>query len=258
METTKLVDAHAHLLPPWFEKHKIGAVIKRAKQNGVIGIVNSSSDPKTHDFGIEVAKTYSNVKIAIGLQPTIVSKKNYEILRKYIDKNRDTVIAIGEVGLDYYWVKEEDKREEQRQYFKKIIQYANETDLPLVIHSRNAETDCLELLEDAVVPVYLHSFEGNKDEIERAIGLGFYIGVPTAVGSRRNWRKVAQRTPLSHLLLETDSPFMPFKPDINPNEPLWIRDAAEYIANLKGIELDVLASKTTANAEKFFNTVFDP
>ncbi len=252
MEDFQLVDSHTHLLPPWFSDEALDDIVLNARKNDVFQIVNSSSDPKTHDFCIHTAKRFSPVHASIGLQPTIASLSELERFQQYILDHKPQITAIGEVGLDYYWVKDETRRKTQHEVFSAIIRFANELELPLVIHSRKAESDCLKLLTKAEVDVYLHSFDGNKVEIQKAVDAGYLIGVPTAVGSRKSWKKVAMRTPLENLLLETDAPFLPFHPEIKPNEPKWVRKSAEYIAILKETELKEVATVTTKNATKFF------
>ncbi len=252
MADTQLVDSHTHLLPPWFSFESLEKIVSEAKNHRVFHIVNSSSDPKSHDFCIQTAERFTEIHASIGLQPTISTLKEFERFKNYILSNKSEILAIGEVGLDYYWVKEEPRREVQRKIFSAIIEFANDIELPLVIHSRKAESDCLKLLAKADVDVYLHSFDGNKVEIEKAVDAGYLIGVPTAVGARRSWKKVAVRTPLENLLLETDAPFLSFRPEIKPNEPKWIHKSAEYIAILKEVEFAEVARATTRNAKEFF------
>ncbi len=252
MADIQLVDSHTHLLPPWFSDDSLDEIIADARKNSVLRVVNSSSDPKTHDFCIHTAKRFPEIHASIGLQPTIASSDELERLQQFVLNHRSQITAIGEVGLDYYWVQEEAKRKIQREVLSTIISFANEIGMPLVIHSRKAERDCLDLLAKAEVDVYLHSFDGNKVEIQEAVDAGYLIGVPTAVGARRSWKKVAIRTPLENLLLETDAPFLPFHPEIKPNEPKWIRKSAEYIAILKETEFWEVANVTTKNATRFF------
>jgi len=248
------IDAHCHLHSPWFLA--IDDVLEASRKGGVRAIVNCSSEPKTFH---EVEKFSENdgVYHTLGLQPTLAGNyKNqdfFDLFQPYIG---ECLKGIGEVGLDYYWVKDEKERKIQRDVFEKIIKTTNELNLPIVIHSRKAESDCLDLLEKfADTPVLLHSFDGNLKETTRAVDLGYMISVPTNVTIRKNRRKTVKRAGLDRILLETDSPFCVPSEDIKRNDPSNIPIAGKYIAKLLEIDVEEVSRVTTENASKFYDGI---
>ncbi|MCY3413539.1 MAG: TatD family hydrolase [Candidatus Heimdallarchaeota archaeon] len=243
------IDAHCHLVEPYFKQADLGRIINEAAKVGVKKIVNCASDPAQYEQCLQSLE-FENVSINLGIQPTIAGDViGAEILVPYLDK----ISAIGEVGLDYHWVKQEKDRQRQEEVFIECIQLANEHDLPLVIHSRKAEKDCVSLLEQhADVPVLLHSFEGNLELIKLSLDSGYIISIPTNVVIRRNRRKVAQRAGIENIILETDSPYCAPSEEIFPNTPSTIPIAAEKIAELFEVPINELASITTNTAKRFF------
>ena len=161
--------------------------------------------------------------------------------------------AIGEVGLDYHWIKDKDEQELQEKLFIECIELANEFNKPLVIHSRKAELPALNVLEKySQVPVLLHSFEGNLQAVTKAIDLGYKITIPTNVVIRKNRRKVAQRAGLENIMIETDSPYCPPAMDIKPNTPSTIPIAAKKLSEILDVEFDDIAHVTTNNVKESY------
>ncbi len=250
----RFADAHGHLIPPWFTRDKLKGVVTRAREHNVYYLNSCSSDPETYEYVLETSREFPEIFPSIGLQPTIVSKEKFKEFTSFVEQNLKEIPALGEVGLDHYWVKEPGKRQRQEDFFKQIIEFANNVKKPLVIHSRKADLEAVQvLLKYADVPLYLHSFEGNLQTINLALEGDFLIGVTTSIGSRKNRKKVAQRTPLENMLLETDSPFLPFNPEIKTNEPLWIPKAAEVVSQIHGVTLSEVADKTFTNTKRFYN-----
>lgn len=256
----KLWDAHAHIQEPWFSMDEINLLINRAIESSIEGIINVISSPKGEDYkrGLELASKYHVVHLNFGLQPTVANEKNFIEFRKAVEENLNSIKAIGEVGLDYHWIKEKKQLQLQRDIFKKIINLANDLSLPLVIHSRKAEDECLNILEKyADVPVLMHGVEATLDQINKIVDLDYVLSVPTSVCIRKKYKKIALRTPIEHILLETDSPFqLPFNQIKNEerikNEPSNIEKSAETIAVLKDIEIEEIARVTRTNTLKFF------
>lgn len=245
-----LIDAHCHLHEPWF-KDDLQQVINEAKEKSVEKLVNCASDPRSFDQ-VKASSAFGGVWYTLGMQPTLADKHlHVDPIRPFLDDPK--LVAIGEVGLDYYWVKDEKLRAKQELLFISAIDLANEAELPLVIHSRKAESECLDLLEKhAQVPVLLHSFDGNLKQINRALDLGYLISVPTNVTRRKNRRKVTVRAGIDHIVVETDAPFCQPREEIERNEPQYIPLAARYMADLLELEIDEFASITTENAEEFY------
>jgi len=245
----QLIDSHCHLHQPWFDD--LSNVIKNAKQNNVTKIINCASDPQHYSQVIESSK-YDEIFVTIGLQPTLAEQySNSKIIENTIIQS-DKIVGVGEVGLDYYWVTDPKIRELQKRLFIDCIGLANKLELPIITHTRKAESDSLDLLEKhAEVPVLLHSFDGNLKEVKRAMDLGYIISVPTIVTRRKNRRKTAIRAGLDNIILESDSPFCTTSEDIKLNEPKYILDAAKYLSKLFEIDLKEISNITTFNSTKF-------
>ncbi len=250
------IDSHCHLHSPWFPEKTYPEVIGRAKQQKVNFIINCSSDPTSFDQ-VRVSAKYPEIYTTLGLQPTIASnflgKDLFDLFSTQFGKPYgEKIKAIGEVGLDYYWVKDEKEREIQEKVFIEIIKVANQLNKPLVIHCRKAEGRTLTVLEKyAETPVLLHSFDGTAEEAKRALDLGYLATVPTNLTRRKKRRKTAKRFGLENIMLETDSPFCaPFE-NIERNEPANIPIAAKRLAEEFEVELEELARITTSNSKKF-------
>ncbi|MCE7735889.1 MAG: TatD family hydrolase [Candidatus Heimdallarchaeota archaeon] len=249
------IDAHCHLHPPWFNKEDIADIIDKAKKVNVNKIVNCASDPSQFQFLIDNFVENTMV-VTLGMQPTLAEKQtDVEEIRILLNnsENKNKIKAIGEVGLDYHWVKDQALQKRQKILFKNAIELANETQIPLVIHSRKAESDCLDILTKyAQTPVLLHSFEGNLEQITKSIDLGYLISIPTNVVIRRGRRKVAMRAKLDNITLETDSPYCGPSQDLFPNTPANIPIAAKKLSEILETSISEIRTVTTKNAEKFY------
>lgn len=265
MPVSKLWDAHAHIQQPWFSENEINDIIKNATNSNIEGIINVISSPKKFDYeqGIQLASKYNIIHTNFGLQPTESTVENFSLFKKSVESslNEDTnsICAIGEVGLDYHWVKDKKLLELQNTIFKEIIAFTNELNLPLVIHSRKAEDDCLILLEKhSEVPVLLHGIEASFEQIKILTDLNYMISIPTSVCNRKKYRKIAKRIPIENILLETDSPFqLPFNQSSDEkrikNEPMNISHSAKKIGEIKDMDYSEVAKITSTNTKNFFS-----
>jgi TatD DNase family protein len=162
------------------------------------------------------------------------------------------IVAIGEVGLDYHWVKEESLRDQQKEAFRFFINFAKELGMPLVVHTREAETDSIEVLEEeSAENVLMHCFSGSEKEAKRIINNKWLISVPTSVTNRKVHQTMARIVPLDLMLLETDAPYL--APNKGRNESANIKISAQKIAEIKSISFEEVARKTTDNARKFYH-----
>lgn len=259
MKDISLWDAHAHIQAPWFTTEEIDMLLQRAEENSIEGIINVISSPVTKDYeqGIELAQNSGLVYTNFGLQPTEATDENFVIFKENTMKYQQHLSAIGEVGLDYYWVKDETLLAKQREIFLHCIDLANEYSLPLVVHSRKAEQDCLDLLEKyAQIPVVMHGMEANTEHVQRLIDLNYSITLPTSVCVRKKYVKIAQLIPIELMMLETDSPFqLPFNPPDGEkikNTPENINLSAKKVSEIKDLPLEDIAKSTTKNVYKFF------
>jgi len=247
-----LIDAHAHLEHNLFID--INQTIKRAEEAGIKIIINAGTNPETNKATLNLSKKYSIIKPALGIHPTdsiILTKKEIDQEIKQIEKNKSKIIAIGEIGLDYHWHKKEKDFKKQKEVFKKLLSLAKKLDKPVFIHSRNAVNDTLEILKDYKLKIILHSFEGNKKQIQEAIKQGYYFSIPTSVTRSTHFQILVKTVPLSKLLTETDAPFLAPKKD-QRNEPSFITKSIKKIAEIKNITEKEAANNIFLNYQNLF------
>jgi len=249
-----LIDTHCHLDDPKFNPDR-DEVIKRASAAGVGYIINVGSDLKNSKAAVEIAAKYENVYATVGLHPH--DAKNLDdkafIEFKKLAK-RPKVVAIGEVGLDYY--RNLSPKKEQEEVFVKFLKLAKELNLPLVIHAREADDDALFMLKEyKPKKAVLHCFSASMEMLEEALAMGLYISYTCAVTFKNaeNLRQLVINTPIERLMLETDAPYMaPQKYRGSRCEPAYVVILAEEIARLKGLSVADIARITTLNVKQFF------
>ena len=196
MTNPVLWDAHAHIQEPWFSAKEIDEIIILSRNQAIEGIINVVSSPTVKDYskGIALDNKYSEIYTNFGLQPTEATVKSFSIFSNAVNNNHDKICAIGEIGLDYYWVTDFAKQSLQKDIFTKCIILANEYHLPLVIHSRKAEDDCLDILEDqSAVPVLMHGMEASDEHVKRLKDLGYFITIPTSVCIRKKYKTALRK-----------------------------------------------------------------
>ena len=247
-----LVDIHCHLTMKHF-KNDLDQVILRAKEKGLLLIVTSSISPADFFSSLKIVNKYKNyVYVTLGLHPPGVTEETFKQTIKLIEKYKNNILGIGEVGLDFYHVKSESLRRLQQKTFREFIRLSKRLEIPLVIHSRNAMQLTLNILrEEEASNVILHCFSGSTKEAKVAVEEGWLISIPTAVANRPLYQSIAKFVPLRNMVLETDSPFLsPFKGQ--RNEPANVYYAAVKVAEIKGETLEKVAETTTRNALRFF------
>ena len=252
MLTVNLVDVHCHLSMKHF-KGDLDQVILKARRRKLILIVTSSISPDDFLSSLKIVNKYKNyVYVTLGLHPPGVTEESFKQTIKLIEKYKNDILGIGEVGLDFYHVKSEGLRKFQQKTFKEFIRLSKMLELPLIVHSRDAMPLTLNILrEEDAHNVILHCFSGSVEEAKTAIKEGWFISIPTAVATRPLYQSIARFVPLSHMVLETDSPFLsPFKGQ--RNEPANVYYAASKVAEIKGETLGKIAAVTTRNALRFF------
>jgi TatD DNase family protein len=245
-----LFDVHCHLSFPQFDGDR-DEVIKRASQQG-IQMINASVSVEEIPKARELASKHENVYWTLGLSASETNTEKVEETIQAIRENRKHVIGIGEVGLDYYWIKDETLREIERKNFERFIQLAVELNLPLVVHSRDAEEDCINMLEKHGKKALLHCFSGSIQQAEKAIKFGCLISIPTNVTHNKQKQNLAESLPLKALVLETDAPYLSPTPKTR-NEPVNIKKSIEKIAELKKVGEKEVEEATTINAKRFFD-----
>jgi len=229
-----MFDTHAHLCAPEFSVD-LGSVLDRARTAGVARIIAVGETLEDGRRNLELAAAFpSLVAPACGLFPTYLDRVEAELVRDFIRAHSERWIAIGEVGLDYWKVKDEEDREVQRQILQGFVSLALELDLPLNVHSRSAGHHTIEfLLRHGAKRVQMHAFDGKASRALAGVEAGFYFSVPPSVLRSVQKQKLVRRLPLSCLLLETDSPVLGAEPG-RRNEPANLVIALQAIAELKG------------------------
>ena len=244
-----LVDVHCHLTHEAF-KERLPEIITRAREKGVVAIIASGVNAPTNREVLELAKKYPDIiKCSLGLYPIDLlglqpdeigltrqfEKFDLDKELNFIKQHKDEIVAIGEIGLDYHWDKEH--HEEQKNNFKDILEFAKKINKPIVIHSRNAESDCIDILEKSgIKKVVLHMFEGRKHIIKKAINLGCSFSIPTNIMKSQHFQMLVEMAPLNKILTETDSPWISPIPG-TINEPSNVAITLKKIAEIKGLDL---------------------
>lgn len=248
----KFTDTHAHIFNEYFSD--FNKVIEDAKNNSVYKIINAATNFENIEEVLETSEKYSNIYACIGLHPEDLVK-DYTKLEQYIvdNLNNKKLVAIGEIGLDYYYTKE--NKDEQIELFEYQLSLAEKYELPVVVHSREATLDTINSLKKFKVKGVIHCFSGSLETANILINLGFYIGVG-GVMTFKNSKidTIIKEIPLDRIILETDSPYLTPEPFRKySNEPKYIKTIAEYLANLKNISLEEVSRVTEKNVSDLYN-----
>jgi len=258
-----LVDTHAHLDFSQFDADR-PSVIERAKATGVAAILNVGADLPSSQRAVALAEEYDCIYAAVGVHPHDAKKLDGAALAELRElAGHPKVVAVGEIGLDFY--RDLSPRDVQRRAFQAQLAWAAKLGKPVIIHDRDAHDEVMDILADWAVglkaspldgrPGVLHTFSGDLAMAERAMDLGFFISIsgPVTYQNARQLPGIVRMLPLTHLLVETDCPFLAPHPHRSKrNEPAYVRLVAERIAALRNIPLDDLAEATTANARRLF------
>src|SRR6056297_1137826 len=252
----KLIDSHAHLDFDKFDKDR-EEVIKRAKDNGIINIINVGSSLSSSHRSLKLSQYYELIYAVVGVHPHEAKNLDKNALQVLKDLAKaDKVVGIGEIGLDFYY--DNSPRDIQREAFRKQLRFAKEIKLPVVIHSREADQQTIKILKEETMynhNILLHSFTGSKEMAGEALNMGFYFGVGgiNTFNSAQYLKNIIQSVPLSRILLETDSPYLAPAPHRGKrNEPLYVIEVAKFITSLKNSSLAKIAEMTTKNTQRFF------
>ena len=243
------IDSHCHLN----YLQSANAALERARNCGVSGILCIGVDEAGIDDVLAIAQAHDDVWASVGMHPRSVQQEYAWIEEKLLAPG---VVAVGETGLDYKTAHTAEEQRIQLQAFEHQMGLAERHDLPVVIHTRDAQSDTLNMLEHfPKVRGVLHCFTESWEMAERAIELGYFISISGIVtfAKAENVRVVAGRVPLDRLLIETDAPWLaPVPHRGRENEPAYVAETAGFLAQLRGVDVDDLAHTTSANFRRLF------
>ena len=251
LPTRKIVDTHTHICDPVLDPDR-KEVLEKAAGAGVGAIIALGENIADARRNLELAKEHPMLRPGAGLYPTILDPYQAEQMHAFIRKERSKLAAIGEVGLDFWVVKEEAQKSLQKEIFKGFIKLSEELDLPLNVHSRSAGRHAVALLlEIGATRVQMHAFDGKASAALPAVEAGFFFSIPPSVVRSRQKQKLIKHLPLSCLLVETDSPVLGPEPDTR-NEPANVSVSIKAIADLKNIGQDEVIKAVVENTHRLY------
>ena len=245
-----LVDVHCHLNSEEFDKNR-DEVIKRAEKLNMT-IVDSGTTLKENKKSLELSKKYKIVKSSLGLYPSHAIKLNERQLNQELDfikKNKNNIVAVGEIGLDKNYEGHNIKK--QIKSFEKVLSLAEKINKPVVIHSRKAEKECIDILETFKTKNIMHCFTGNFKLVKRIQDNNYFFSIPTNIVRLLHFQKIVEQTSTSQLLTETDSPYLsPYKE--KRNEPSFTVETIKQISKIKNLEQEEVKKLIYMNFQKVF------
>jgi len=257
-----LIDIHSHLDHCYFDDD-LDKVVDNAIKANVKVILTAGVNPEKNRVSLKLAEKYDIIKPCLGIHPVQYNEKNNKIINKklkdidftkeikFIEKNKNKIAAIGEVGLDYFWNK--DNKKEQNELFEKMISLAEKLNKPIIVHSRKAENDVIEKLQSSKLKkVIIHSFTGKKSLIKEIVDNGWFITAPTCILRSTQFQDNVKLAPINQIFCETDAPYLtPFKD--KRNEPAFIIEAYKKLAEIKEMELKEVINNLFMNYQKVFD-----
>ena len=258
----ELFDSHSHYNDEKFNEDR-EKIIKETYEAGVTKFVCAGYNINSSLFSLEMSKKYEFIYSICGISPNDIPQYEQQLwkdiaeISKIVKDNKSKkLVAIGEIGLDYYWNK--DNKELQKQAFIKQIELANELELPIVIHSRDASVDTLDIIRNNKVEKsgIFHCCQLNQELVRQALELGYYISFagPITFKNSKNAPEIIKMVPMDRILIETDSPYLSPEPNRGKrNDCRNVKYVAQKIADVKEITVEEVAQKTYGNAIRIFN-----
>lgn len=264
----KLFDSHAHIDDERFNDDR-EEIIKQIKESDVGAFVSAGYSLEGSLKAVKYAKNYDFIYSTVGISPNDIPQSEEELWKtlekteNLILKTREEItdkkiiVAIGEIGLDYYWEKDDKMRDLQKKAFIAQINMANKLDLPIVIHTRDAVMDTIQILKENKVNKkgVFHCCPLNRELVKEALKLGFYISFagPVTFKNSRNANEIIEMVPNNRMLIETDSPYLAPEPVRGTrNDPRNVKYIASKISDVKGISLEEVAKITYENVKSIF------
>jgi TatD DNase family protein len=250
-----MIDSHCHVDFKVYNKNR-WEVMERA-QNKLTAIIDSGATLGGNRRALKLAEEYNGFLFpTLGFHPVNAVKSDSEVIKQVLDEikyNFHVAVALGETGLDFYRLENENDKNKQIKLFRTFLEMAVDYQMPLVIHARDAEHEALSLVKEypSIPHVIFHCFGGESETAKMIVDEGHYISLSTVVCFSEHHQQLAQELPLSNLLTETDSPYLsPFKGQ--RNEPAYVEEAIKTIAIVKSMSVNEVTSKTTKNAREIF------
>jgi TatD DNase family protein len=253
-----LIDTHSHLTFNHLTDN-VDEILQRSREAGVTSWITVGTDPEQNVKVVELAEKYDNLYAAVGIHPHEAKDVTTDTMIHLIKlAEHPKVVAIGETGLDYHY--DHSPRDDQKSVFTNHLQIASELKLPVIIHSREAFDDTIEIVDEFTSKIeknVFHCFTGTAEQAQAIIDKGYYISFTGAVTFKnaKNVRESAKLVPLEKMMIETDCPYMSPEPMRKQriNEPALLVHTAKFLAELKNVHLEEFADITTSTAQAFFD-----
>lgn len=248
----KFTDTHCHLFSQYYDD--IDNILKVSDEFGVNSVINNSCDRLSIIEVLKLSSKYENMYAAIGIHPEAVdsyTEEDMQLMREHL--NDEKVVAIGEIGLDYHYTKE--NRNEQIKLFERQLKMAEVVNKPVIIHSRDATQDVIDILQKYNLKGVIHSFSGSLEVAKIFIKMGYVLGISGVITFKNcNLKEIVKEIDLEHIILETDAPYLaPVPYRGKKNIPGYVVSTAQFVADIKNVTLDELAIITNANIRRIFD-----
>lgn len=245
------IDVHCHI--DVYEN--IEEIVEKAKKLNVKLIINNGINLEVNRKNLEMSKKFPEIKSALGIYPIDALKISDSEIKKeleFIKSHKKEIVAIGEVGIDFKESVIEKEHSKQKEVFKKFVKLAIEINKPIIVHSRKAEKECIEILEELnAQKVIMHCFSGNMKLVEKVKENKWFFSIPTSVKNSEHFQKIVERVPVTQLFCETDSPFL--HPDKERNNvPSNVIESYKKISEIKNLSLNDVEKRIEENYKKLF------
>jgi len=245
-------DTHCHIFSEYYEN--IDEILKQANNVGITRVINNGCDHKSNKEVLELIKKYPNMYGAIGIHPEVVDtyqKSDLEFLENHLKEKK--IVAIGEIGLDYYYTKE--NKEAQIKLFESQVKLAEKYHMPVIIHSREATEDTINILKKYKVTGVIHSFSGSLETAKIYIKMGFLLGINGVITFKNaKLKEVIKEIELKHIVFETDSPYLTPEPYRGTkNEPARVSNIVDFVCKIKEIDKSQASIITNENIRRTFD-----
>jgi TatD DNase family protein len=246
------IDTHCHLFPEYYED--LDSLEKTILDAKVVKVINNGTDNQSNSMVLDLVKKYDYMYGAIGIHPEVVDtykEDDIDFVEKHLKDNK--IVALGEIGLDYYWTK--DNKEKQIELFEKQLAIAEKFDIPVIVHSRDATLDTIECLKKYKVRGVIHSFSGSYETAQIYIKMGFLLGINGVVTFKNcNLIDVISRVGIEHFMLETDSPYLtPVPYRGQRNDSSHINDIVNFLSDRLDISREEISKITNDNVKRCFD-----